>query len=302
MSVQNLAETPTSMTEEGGAVNIASGLCREIKNIGIPPRPAILMAIDAEASKDEPDFRHLADLIGSDVGLSAGLIKVANSPYYGFGKQVRSVPEALLVLGLNSIMRAVAGLSLQKLFPHVPDLERFWELASRTAHVSAWLATRLGKRVGVRPDDAYTLGLFRDSGIPVLMIPFPEYPAILKQAQSDAVRTFTEVEDAMLSINHAIVGAELAEDWCLPPDIADAIRYHHAADVLGGGDLSVALATRKLMAVCQLAEHLIDQTVGLSMNQEWTKLGATCLSLLELADDDLAELLEEAGPVVCGDV
>ena len=78
----------------------------EIRDIGIPPRPTILAQIEAETAKDEPDFIFLAKLLGKDVGLSAGMIKVANSPYFSLGKKVPTIQEALLVLGLDGKLGA----------------------------------------------------------------------------------------------------------------------------------------------------------------------------------------------------
>ena len=69
----------------------------ELRDIGIPPRPTILVQIEQETAKDNPDFLFLAKLLGQDVALSAGVIKVANSPFFSFGKKVPTVQEALLV-------------------------------------------------------------------------------------------------------------------------------------------------------------------------------------------------------------
>lgn len=91
----------------------------EIRNIGIPPRPAILSRIEGEMRKDEPDFRLLAEIIGSDVGLAASVTKVANSSFFGFGRRVRSIPESLLVLGLKMTVHTIAGIALQKTFPRI---------------------------------------------------------------------------------------------------------------------------------------------------------------------------------------
>ncbi|MBU0752573.1 MAG: HDOD domain-containing protein [Gammaproteobacteria bacterium] len=280
-------------------LQIESRMREEIRDIGIPPRPAILSEIDAEMRKDEPDFKHLADIIGSDVGLAASVIKVANSPYYGFGKKVRSVPEAMLVLGLKVIFRTVAGLALMKLFPHVPSLERFWDSAARTARVSGWLAQRLHS--GVRPEDAYTLGLFRDCGVAVLMIPFPEYPQILQQANEEPVQAFTAVEDRLLSINHAVVGSDLAADWLLPDEITQAICHHHdTAAIEGSAAEMLPDATRKLIAVCQVAEYLIQSTTMLSQTHEWSKLGDACMTQLDLTADDIAALQADCREAVAG--
>lgn len=276
-----------------------SRLHTEIRNIGIPPRPAILDKVDAEMHKDEPDFRHLADIVGSDVGLAASVIKVANSPFFGFGKQARSVAEALLILGLKTVVHTIAGHALKNTFPRVPSLERFWDSAARTAHVSGWLAQRLRGRVRVRPEEAYTYGLFRDCGIPVLMIPFTEYPDILAQANAETQLPFTAVEDRLLSINHAIVGAELAEDWRLPEEIQSAIRRHHDAATLAAPMAEPRQqAMQQLIAIAQVAEHLIQENTGLNRTREWGKLGAACLALLGIDDGELAVLLTDCRAVL----
>jgi HD-like signal output (HDOD) protein len=271
----------------------------EIRDIGIPPRPAILTRIESEIHKDEPDFKLLADIIGSDVSLAASVIKVSNSAYFGFGKQVRSVLDALLVLGLKLTVNTIAGISLQKAFPNVPDLEKFWDASARTARVSGWLARRLKGRIRFRPEDAYTFGLFRDCGIPVLMIPFPEYRQILKQAESEKDRLYTAVEDELLSINHAIVGADMAEDWRLPADICAGIRYHHDVSALDGS-LATPLpeSTAQYIAIAQLAQYLIQQHTDLYQNQEWLKLGVASLRLLEVSMEELAEFEVKAREVV----
>lgn len=282
--------------------NFESRLHTEIRNIGIPPRPVILDKVDAEMCKDEPDFKHLAEIIGSDVGLAASIIKVANSPFFGFGKQARSVAEALLVLGLKTVVHTIAGHALQNTFPRVPSLERFWDSAARTARVSGWLAQRLRGRVHVRPEEAYTYGLFRDCGIPVLMIPFPEYPQILARANAETTLPFTEVEDRLLSINHAVVGAELVEDWRLPEEIQLAIRHHHDAAMLAEPAVERQRQTmRQLVAVAQVAEFLIQTNTGLSHTQEWGKLGAACLGLLDIGADELAALQTDCREVLAAD-
>lgn len=274
----------------------------EVSDIGIPPRPAILEAIDREMAKETPDFRQLADLISSDVALAAGLIKTTNSPYFGFSRKVRSVQEALLVVGLKVIVRTVAGLALQKAFPHVPSLERFWDASATTARVAGWLAQRLKDRTGVRADDAYTFALFRDCGVPVLMIPFPEYPTVLKRANEATDRAFTDIENEALSIDHAIVGAELAENWLLPADIHQAIRHHHNRAFLEAQTSPEALGnSRVLIAIAQLAEYLIQTLTGRNRTQEWEKLGSACLGVLDLEEHELATLASDCQPVVAGD-
>ncbi len=269
---------------------------RAIIDVGIPPCPIILNRFMDEAEKDEPDYHRLAAIISTDVGIAAGLIKTANSPYFGMRQRVRSVNEALAVLGLNTASRAVAGIVLRNAFPHVKNLERFWDASARIARLSGWLAQRLEIR-GLRADDAYTFGLFRDCGIPVLLGRFPTYEALLVVANQDAERSFTEIEDAELPTNHAMIGCILAQSWWLPEEICLAIRNHHDVAELESATSSLPMLSRRLIATAQLAEHILQQQVGLSLTQEWIKLGDACLQILDLNEEQLEALSTEAAPI-----
>lgn len=285
---------PLTATRQPGA-NTASDLENRmrmaIREIGIPPRPTILARIDAEMARDEPDFILLGRTISADVALSAALLKTANSPAFGLGKPVRSIQEALLLLGLRLTARTIAGLALQQTFQHVPNMERFWVATSTVAQVAAWLARTLALNPPVRPEDAYTFALFRDCGIPMLCQPFPEYRAALARASEAETQSFTDIEEAAIALNHALIGAELAEDWRLPTEVCLAIRHHHAqAAIAGDSHPPLPRHARQLIALAQLAEVLVQQQTGLLRNCEWHKLGSVCLAQLDLGDDAVADL------------
>ena len=268
-----------------------------LKDIGIPPRPAILERISSEMLRDDPDYKRLATIIGADVSLSAGLIKTANSPFFGYRIRARTINEALMLLGLDVASRALAGIILRKVFPSSLRLERFWDASARIARVSGWLARRVGNHK-LRPDDAYTFGLFRDCGIPVLMMRFPEYREILARANGEEKLSFTAIEEAQLPTNHAMVGCLLAQSWWLPEELCLAIRHHHDAGVVATPSITPPLTSRYRIAISQFAEHLVQRHTGFSHTREWPKLGDACLKLLDIAEDDIEDVLAEAAPVI----
>jgi HD-like signal output (HDOD) protein len=268
-----------------------------LKDIGIPPRPTILDRISREMLQDEPDYKRLANIIGADVSLSASLIKTANSPFFGYRNRVRSVNEALMMLGLDVASRAIAGIILRKVFPNSLHLERFWDASARIARLSGWLAQHVGRNK-LRPDDAYTFGLFRDCGIPVLLSRFPGYEKILTSANSETGRSFTVVENSQLPTNHAMVGCLLAQSWWLPEETCLAIRHHHELAIIETPSITPPLTSRYRIAIAQFAEHLMQRHTGLSHTQEWPKLGAACLRLLDVAEDDVDAILADAVPVM----
>jgi len=276
--------------------SVETQLERSLWKIGIPPRPVILDQINAEMQKDEPDVHHLSRIIEADVALSASLINITNSPYFGFRGHVNTPREALMVLGLNVTGKAIAGIIMRRAFPSSPHLERFWDASARIARLSGWLAQGVTDNK-LRADDAYTFGLFRDCGIPILFARHPGYAQILNAANHDAVRSFTEVEDETLPTNHAMVGSMMAQSWWLTDETTSAIRHHHHIETLDATTIPPTLNSRYNIAVSQLAEHLLQQHSGLSVTQEWAKLGGSCLRLLNLSEDDVRRLLVDAAPI-----
>lgn len=285
------------MTIPAANPSVEAMLESSLRDIGIPPRPVILDRIRSEMLKDEPNFNRLAHVITTDVSLSASLIKTANSPYFGNRSRVRSVREALMILGLDVSSRAIAGIILRKIFPKSPQLERFWDASARIARLSGWLAQRVTQNK-LRSDDAYTFGLFRDCGIPILLARFPGYDGVLAEANQETNLSFTAVEEARMPTNHTMVGCLLAQSWWLPEEICLAIRHHHDASVIETHSITPPLSSRYQIAVAQFAEYLVQQYSGLSHTQEWPKLGPACLHLLNIDDAELENIKAEAIPII----
>lgn len=271
-----------------------------LNGIGIPARPAILDRIHNETLKPAPDLNLLARIISADVALAGGLISIANSPYFGFHGRVRSVNEALMILGLDIACRAIAGLLLRKLFPVTLALERFWDASAGIARLSGWLAQH--PAIGgcrIPASDAYTYGLFRDSGIAVLLNCFPDYPGILNRANEEKTQSFTRIEEIQYPTNHTIIGEFLAQSWLLTEDISTAIRLHHDYEILQKNDSTLLPSrTRGLIAIAQFAEHIFQHHTGLSRTQEWSKSSLVCMGVLEINEKQLQNFYEEGAPVL----
>jgi HD-like signal output (HDOD) protein len=268
---------------------------------GIPPRPSVLIEIDKEMNKEDPDFSFLARIISADVSLSAALLKITNSPYYGLDRKVRSVPEALLILGLRLTIQTIAAIELNKAFGKDEHLDRFWDESGTTARVAGWLAMKLRRNCPIRTEDAYTFALFHDCGIPLLLRPFPEYRLILGAANHDKSRLFTDIEDEEFGTNHAALGAELARSWCLPADMVEGIRHHHSLAQLSTCPISDTLAkSLPLIAMTLLAEHLVYLKLGIEKSYEWDKNGIEAMKYLNISEEHISALLAECHEPIAG--
>ncbi|MDD5612964.1 MAG: HDOD domain-containing protein, partial [Gallionella sp.] len=218
-------------------------------------------------------------------------------PFFGLRGHVHSPREALMLLGLNVAAKAVAGIVMRRAFPRSPQLERFWDASALIAKLSGWLAQRVTNH-RLRADDAYTFGLFRDCGIPILLARRPSYFEILVEANHDAGRSFTAIEDLILPTNHAVVGSILTQSWGLTNETTLSVQHHHDLAFLDASTIPPSLNSRYMIAVAQLAEYLLQRHTGRSHTREWDKLGPACLRLLKLDEAGIADLLTEAMPIM----
>lgn len=262
-----------------------------LNGVDIPPCPAILFDIERELAKDAPDQREIARLISRDVALSGHVMQVANSPAFSNGHKIGSIIQALNVLGSRQLFNLVVSQLLKIALsgkPEVP-MDRFWETSALTARLSAELARRLR---GIRPDVAYTFGLFHDCGIPLLMKRFPQVREVLAAANACEDRKFTEVEDEHLGTNHAVVGYFLARRWRLPAEVTEAILHHHDYALLAEAEVLSPTACQ-VIGVTVLAEHIIRQHAGDESFHEWSKAAPYVCEVFGVSLGAVDDLIED---------
>lgn len=257
-----------------------------LKGIDIPPCPAVALNLMKEARRDDADSRKIVSLISGDVGLAAGMIKVANSPVFALARKVANVQQAVTVLGLKNIMQIVAGLSLRNSFASAKiSLERFWERSNYHAIV----AERVARRVpGLSANDAYTYGLFHECGVPILMLKFPTYVETLAKANKGL--NSTRIEEELNGTNHAVAGCMLAKTWGLPVNIYQSIRYHHDVSVLTDEIAGVGSDVPGLVAVGLLAEHIVAQFQNCPDDSNWLECGEQALVRLGVDAEELQDM------------
>ncbi len=258
-----------------------------LKGITIPPRPALLLALDAELKSDDPDLKVIGTLITRDVGVAAAMLRTLNSPLFGLNRKVGNIPQAVQLLGLRNVRNIVTGLVLRKAVGDGANLERFWDSAEKVASINAYICSLLPN---VPRDECYTFGLFRDCGIPVLMQRFPDYRETLRIAAGDP-RPMTEVEDARHGTSHVTVGHVIARVWGLSDLICGAILRHHETDSFARTDDGHPMA-HTLVAINILAEHLNDTAQRMREDMHWARVGEKVLDHLGFSESDYADLRE----------
>jgi len=265
------------------------------KGIDIPSCPGILAQLMEELRQPQVSGKHIATLIGKDVGLAAIVVRSANAPFFGSGRRIASIDDAIRMLGFGMLANLVQEALLRSAIADPgAALERFWDNSRCTALASAMLARRTGI---ARPETAYTFGLFHDCGIPLLVKRFPNYKNILAKANQATERWFTDVEDDALGTNHATIGYILARSWGLTENVCQAILCHHDYSVLIE-DSALEPESRTLIAVNVVAEYIAGTHLRTRRDAEWDKgreavarfLGYAPTELDDLADDLLYTL------------
>lgn len=262
-----------------------------LRSITIPSCPAILATLMHEARQDEVDFPKVVRLIASDVGLSASVLKTANSPYFALRSKVQNVQQAMSVLGLKNLLSIITSVTLRaSLSPPGVNMERFWDRSGYAAAACAHIAR--GTR-SVNRDLAYTFGLFHDCGIPILMQRFPDYKQTLAMA-NDTGEDVLNIEYARHTTNHAIVGSMLARNWQLPVEVVQAIAQHHEHELLDNGNNGHSSGdVRALIAICHVAAYAVARFLDVREDREWVLHGGKAMAYLGLDSDELTEMISE---------
>lgn len=262
-----------------------------LKSMVIPPRPAILLQLEQEQMREEPDFAQIAHLISSDLTLSAAVLKTVNSPFFSLNNRVSSVRQALQLLGLRNLGNIVRGVLLRNaLSPEGEEkMERFWLNSLRVALVSARLAEHVSD---IAVDEAYTYGLFQDCGMPLMQARFANYRTTLDKREGLALSKMLEVEDQRHQTNHAVVGYLLARTWFLPEHLSLAILNHQDISIFDVPEGEAWLQACNLIAVAGLAGHVVRKHFIQPPIRDWRLIEPVFLRHLGMERSEYEDLTD----------
>jgi len=272
-----------------------------VKKIKLPIQPKIVIDINREAGSGEPNFQLISALIGKDAGLTAKLLHVINSPFFGVSKEVTNITQALSLMGMDNFKKVILTTCLREAIGTANKNDQaFWDHSLRTAVAAEKIAQKVSGLLmvdNVTPDHAYITGLFHDSSIPVFIRKDSSYETIAQLTLShkpDLVKT----EEDLAGTDHCSIGAMLAKSWSLSTSICKAILHHHVNDysTIKGDD-----PPYKLLAVVQLADYIAytyDYSVGgvgtfIEKDwdtYEWVYYHKNALDELDMTEEEVNEL------------
>jgi putative nucleotidyltransferase with HDIG domain len=192
----------------------------------VPPFPAVAHRILTLVYKEEVSASELGDLIKMDPSFSAEMLKFANSAMFGLQREVSSIVQAVILLGLERVKTMATFIAMNKMVRasvKIQALRKIWMHSLITA-VVAEEAARVSR---FNTETAYTTGLLHNLGTLGMMSAYPIEYARMMEVTNEFGYDLLKTERELFDIDHCAAGAYLAQDWDFTDELAAAIATHH---------------------------------------------------------------------------
>lgn len=273
-----------------------------LHGISIPPQPQVMVDLQIEQLQPDRDIDSISRLISQDIGLSGSILKTVNSPFFKLSNTITSIEQAVSLLGVNTVVNLVNAHSIRGALSDddIVNFGRFWDNAMEIAQASAMIAKQIGYP---NADEAYTLGLFHNAGIPLLMARNDNYLDVIEASYNTPDKRITETENALISTNHAVVGYYVSKSWRLPRYLCEAIHEHHNTQATLN-DEKTPSTKKTLISILKMAEHCCSTHKALgkaAVDHEWENIGETVLLYVGLSEYEFANLKDQVRELGLGD-
>ena len=207
----------------------------------LPAMPAVALELLQTLSGSDPDVDALASRIARDQAITARVLRVANSPFYGLQMRVGSIHDAIVVLGFSAVRSLVLTSAVVTTLPISKcagfSADRFWRHVLGTAVAAQALARPLRRK----PESLFIAGLLHDIGRLVMLSANPEGFARVIQIAAERDCHLVDVEAEIFGCDHTAVGAAIAQHWNFPADIVEALAFHHDPAQTAPGSLAAII-------------------------------------------------------------
>lgn len=198
----------------------------------LPSLPDLYFEIIEAVESETSNSHSIAEIISRDVAMSAKILQLVNSSFFGVGRRISSVEQTVTLLGLMRIKALVLSDHVfQEFRPHrrLPSfsITGLWQHSLAVAETARRISLA-EHQTEDRPDQAFTAGLLHDVGILILATRNPDgFQALVETVQVCPDDSAEEHERALFGATHADVGAYLLGLWGLPARIVEAVALHH---------------------------------------------------------------------------
>jgi HD-like signal output (HDOD) protein/CheY-like chemotaxis protein len=205
----------------------------------VPSIPALFAEITNAVESNTASLQAIGAIMAKDMGMTAKVLQLANSAYFGTRRSVSTVEQAVMFLGLDTIQTLVLSVHIFSLLPKEIaasfPIDCMWTESMESGRVARAIARAEG-RSPLEVEQAYTAGVLHNVGTLVLAANLPDrVSAVLAKASTDGIPEW-EAERSEFGVSHAEVGAYLLGLWGLSDPIVEAVAYHHRPNDCVGGE------------------------------------------------------------------
>ncbi len=247
----------------------------------LPTIPPVVTKILSLIDSEDTSLKKIGEFISQDQSVSARVLKIVNSPIYGFPGRISSVHQALMLIGLSAVKGMLLGISIFDMMQQ--SMVGLWEHSIGTAIASRVIATKVGIK---NPEDVSIAGLIHDIGKVALSMCYPELYKEALQKASEKGLYILEAEAETFGITHAQAGRWLTEKWNFPKELIEAVSFHHRP--------SSSDRFKRTTSIVMLAENIIKMMgFGFSGDPFVHNIEESVWKEIGLKEDDLLDVFSE---------
>jgi HD-like signal output (HDOD) protein len=204
-------------------------ICELIRqDIKLTTLPSVFTRINEAIMKPNSSSSEIADLISKDTALSARLLKIVNSAFYGYPSQIDSLSQSVSIVGTNQLGMLALGIDVVAEFKNIPsgymNMALFWKHSIACGIIARLIAATRNIQ---NTERLFVAGMLHDIGRLVVYHYMPHEALDILEKARDTEALLCQVEAEYLGGDHTEIGGLLLQIWRLPPSLENAVRYHH---------------------------------------------------------------------------
>ena len=200
----------------------------------VPSLPLLYTRLDESINHPRSSIADIAKILSEDQGLAARILKLSNSPLFGYFSRIDTITQAVTIIGIQQVRDLALAVSVMGLFKGLPEdlitMEHFWRHSIGTALTARVLATSQRE---ANLERFFVAGILHDIGRLVMFIRIPEICRNMMTTAREQQLCLYDVERQRLGFDHADVGGALLRRWKLPIRVAEPVEFHHRCNQAG---------------------------------------------------------------------
>ncbi|MET0060725.1 MAG: HDOD domain-containing protein [Candidatus Thiodiazotropha endolucinida] len=262
--------------------------------------PEVFIQVNRLMEQPHCSSTKLAEIISTDVDISARLLRLVNSPFYGLRSKVDTISRAVTIAGIHELRNLVLATTAIRAFTGIPEklvnMDDFWRHAVTTGVLSQMLAQLSN---ALHSERLFVAGMLHDMGRLVIYLTLPDKAMDILEITGGDDWILAEIEDQVLGFNHMDVGAALMQSWHLPENLISVAKNHHRPSHATEPEMDVAIVHIALaVARGEMSGHSVEEMFWAIEPNVWDATGLIPEQISPLIDEMLSKSLEVMGVIL----